>query len=96
VTPASPFSIEIHGTRGSLLFGTPEPRLLVGTIANGERTWAERPVPDDGPTPFQQWVGHVQEGTVATENLALALDLTRLVDAANRAASSGTTIAMPA
>jgi len=96
VTPASPFSIEIHGTRGSLLFGTPEPRLLVGTVADGERQWVERTVPDDGPTPFQQWVRHVQEGTVATENLTLALDLTRLVDAANRAAATGTTVAMPA
>jgi len=96
VTPASPFSIEIHGTRGSLLFGTPEPRLLVGTVADGERRWVERTVPDDGPTPFQQWVRHVQDGSVATENLALALDLTRLVDAANRAAATGTTVAMPA
>jgi len=96
VTPASPFSIEIHGTRGSLLFGTPEPRLLVGTVADGDRQWVERTVPDDGPTPFQQWVRYVQEGTVATENLTLALDLTRLVDAANRAAATGTTVAMPA
>jgi 1,5-anhydro-D-fructose reductase (1,5-anhydro-D-mannitol-forming) len=93
VTPSS-FSIEIHGTRGSLLFGTPDPRLVVGTVADGERQWAEWPVPDDGPTPFQQWVRHVQDGTVASENLALALDLTRLVDAANRAASTGTTVAV--
>jgi hypothetical protein len=38
----------------------------------------------------------VHEDTVTTENLALALDLTRLVDAANRAAATGTTVAMPA
>ena len=94
VTAVSPFSIEIHGTAGSLLFGGPEPKLLVGTVVDGERRWTEHPVPDPGPTPFQQWVGHVQDGTVAAENVALALDLTRLVAAANRAAASGTTIAI--
>jgi predicted dehydrogenase len=29
VNPHSPFTIEVHGTQGSLLYGTPEPRLLV-------------------------------------------------------------------
>jgi 1,5-anhydro-D-fructose reductase (1,5-anhydro-D-mannitol-forming) len=96
VTPASPFSVEIHGTAGSLLFGTPEPRLLVGTAGDGERSWAERSVPGDGPTPFEQWVRHVRDGTVATENVALALDLTRLVDAADRAAASGKAVAVEA
>ena len=89
VAAASPFTVEVHGTNGSLLFGTPEPRLLLGAKAGDERRWAEQSVPDDGPTPFQQWVRHVQHGTVATENVALALDLTRLVDAANRAAHTG-------
>jgi predicted dehydrogenase len=82
------FSIEINGTKGSLLYGTPEPSLIVGTLVDGERRWAAQPVPDDGPKPFQQWVRHVQDGTKATENISMALDLTRLVDAANRAAGS--------
>ena len=35
VNPSSPFTIEIHGTKGSLLYGTPEPRLLVGDGSRG-------------------------------------------------------------
>jgi predicted dehydrogenase len=94
VNPSSPFTIEVHGTKGSLLYGSPEPRLLVGP-AGGDRDapWSELPIPESGPTPFEGWVSHIAEGTNATENIALALDLTSLVDAAYRSARAGTTIA---
>jgi predicted dehydrogenase len=100
VNPASPFSIEIHGTSGSLLYGTPEPRLLVRT-ADAEADdedggWAEVPIPDSGPTPFEQWVRHILDGTTASENLALALDLTTLVAAADRSALSGRAVPITA
>ena len=93
VNPASPFSIEIHGTDGSLLYGTPEPRLLLRTSAtdiDGEDLpWVEQPLPVSGPTPFEQWVRHILDGTKAIENVALALDLTTLVAAADRSALTG-------
>jgi 1,5-anhydro-D-fructose reductase (1,5-anhydro-D-mannitol-forming) len=96
VNPSSPFSIEIHGTAGSLLYGTPEPRLLVRSPAGGagdaDAGWDERPVPEDGPTPFDQWVTHIQDGTTATENIALSLDLTTLVHAADRSALTGRSV----
>jgi 1,5-anhydro-D-fructose reductase (1,5-anhydro-D-mannitol-forming) len=93
VNPSSPFTIEVHGTDGSLLFGTPEPRLLLrsGTRDRGD-DWTELPIPDSGPTPFESWVLNIIEDTTATENVALALDLTILVDAANRSALAGTAI----
>jgi 1,5-anhydro-D-fructose reductase (1,5-anhydro-D-mannitol-forming) len=93
VTPYSPFTIEVHGTDGSLLYGTPEPRLLLrsGTRNSGD-TWTELPIPDSGPTPFESWVLNILEDTEATENVAIALDLTILVDAANRSALTGTAI----
>jgi predicted dehydrogenase len=93
VNPSSPFTIEIHGTDGSLLYGTPDPRLLVrDTTAAREATWDELPIPASGPSPFEQWIGHIVEGRTATENIALALDLTVLVDAANRSALSGAAV----
>ena len=45
-----------------------------------------------GPTPtdaFAQWVGHMRDGTRADDNLARAVELTRLVVAANEAAATG-------
>lgn len=93
VNPYSPFTIEIHGTTGSLLYGTPEPRLLIRSTTRGsDDAWTELPIPDSGPTPFESWVVNILEDTEATENVALALDLTVLVDAANRSALTGTAV----
>ncbi|MER5915388.1 Gfo/Idh/MocA family oxidoreductase [Streptomyces sp. NPDC001982] len=76
--PASPFSIELHGTQASLVYGTPEPRLLLNTGGD----WRELPLPAATGTPFDLFVRHVADGTRDEENLALGLDLTRLMAAA--------------
>jgi predicted dehydrogenase len=95
VNAHSPFTIEVHGTEGSLLFGTPEPKLLVKSNPQGRGdAWTELPLPERAPGPFDQWVSHIEEGTVATDNLALAVDLTTLMDAANRSAMTGETVAV--
>lgn len=84
----SPFTIEVHGTEGSLLFGTPEARLLVRSPAHEDGArWVELPLPDAAPSAYEQWVGHIQQGTRATENVSRGVDLTRLMEAANRSAA---------
>jgi 1,5-anhydro-D-fructose reductase (1,5-anhydro-D-mannitol-forming) len=89
----SPFTIEVHGTEGSLLYGTPEARLLIGSgPARASDAWTELPVPASAPSPFDRWVAHIEGGTTATENIALAVELTTLMDAANRSAATGETI----
>src|SRR5947209_398705 len=85
----SPFSIEVHGTEGSLLYGTPESKLQIRTPALGKDTWSVwTDVPPDLPIPFQQWVSHLQQGTPAPENIQAAIDLSMLMEAANRSAAS--------
>jgi predicted dehydrogenase len=84
VNPASPFTIEVHGTRGTLLFGTPEAKLLLQR-AGGK--WEEIAQPADQPGAFAEWVRHIQQGTTATANIAAARDLTRLMEAANISAA---------
>jgi predicted dehydrogenase len=97
VNPCSPFTIEVHGTKGSLLYGTPKPRILVRDVPRGsDAAWTEVPIPASQPSPFEQWVSHIVEGTQATENIALALDLTTLVDAADRSARTGTAVSIDA
>jgi predicted dehydrogenase len=78
----SPFTIEIHGTEGSLLYGTPEARLLVRSAQDAQ--WIQADMPADRPSAFHQWVAHIQNGTTATDNIRLAVDLTKLMEAANR------------
>jgi len=87
----SPFTIEIHGTEGSLLYGTPEGKLLVRSSKRGaeaSQQWTVEDVPPDRPSAFQQWVGHIQAGTTGSENVQMAVDLTMLMEASNLSAAS--------
>lgn len=88
VNSFSPFCIEIHGTDGTLLYGTPEEKLLIRTTRKEEYRdgWVELPVPGPRESAFDQWVGHIQNGTTADENVAYALELTKLMEAANQSA----------
>ena len=40
-------------------------------------------IPQDRPLAFSQWVKHIQQGTTATENIQVAVNLTSLMEAAN-------------
>lgn len=88
VNSHSPFTIEIHGTDGSLFYGTPENRLLVRSnrLEGGSRWIEQKEWPTERPRAFQQWVSHIQNGTTASENIQIALDLTALMEAANLSA----------
>jgi 1,5-anhydro-D-fructose reductase (1,5-anhydro-D-mannitol-forming) len=86
VNPYSPFTVEVHGTEGSLLYGTPDAQLLIRSTQAGGKGWQQAAVPPDRPLAFQQWVTHIQQGTIARENIQVALDLTKLMEAANLAA----------
>src|SRR5947209_8091382 len=66
VNPFSPFTIEAHGTKGSLLYGTPDSIVRLrssqaGGSGSGQwRTWTD--IPPDQPTAFQQWLTNIQQG----------------------------------
>lgn len=86
VNSFSPFCIEVHGTDGTILYGTPNEKLLIRTTRKEEfkNDWVELPVAEARESAFQQWIGHIQEDTNADENLAFAVELTKLMEAANQ------------
>ncbi|MFC5452017.1 Gfo/Idh/MocA family protein [Paenibacillus aestuarii] len=91
VNPFSPFVIEVHGTDGSLLYSDHDRKLLLRTVRSTEaaKEWQEQTNwPEAKPTAFDQWVSHVQQGTKATDNIRIATDLTKLMEASNRSAAS--------
>jgi predicted dehydrogenase len=90
VNPHSPFSIEVHGTKGSLFYGTPDSELLVR--ANNDEAWQSVAIPANRESAFHQWVGHVQNGTTAEENISLAKELTMLMEAANLSVAQGRSV----
>lgn len=90
VNPHSPFAIEVHGTKGSLFYGTPESELLFRS--NDDKEWQSIAIPSNRESAFHQWVGHVQNGTTADENIRLATELTMLMEAAGRSVSQGRSV----
>ena len=87
----SPFLIELGGTEGYLTFSDRDKFLTVSGAAFGEGP-QQIPVADDATPAYGQWVEHIHGGTRADANLAAAVELTRLVVAANAAADSGRTV----
>ncbi|QLG40911.1 Gfo/Idh/MocA family oxidoreductase [Paenibacillus sp. E222] len=96
VNSHSPFAIEVHGTEGTLLYGTPENKLLIRTNVGSDqqKEWTEIPLLDRRESAFSQWVSHIQNDTMATENLQTATQLTRLMEAANLSAKEGRKISL--
>ncbi|KGE19780.1 Gfo/Idh/MocA family protein [Paenibacillus wynnii] len=91
VNSHSPFTIEVHGTEGTLLFGTPEEKLLLKTnkLAEASNSWTEIQLKNNRESAFHQWVNHIQLNTLAEENIQTAVELTVLMEAANRSAKEG-------
>ncbi|WP_308639013.1 Gfo/Idh/MocA family protein [Paenibacillus silvisoli] len=82
VNPCSPFCVEIHGTEGSLLFGFTDNVMRVrSTKFENVYEWTEIELPSNRTSAFDQWVGHIQNDTIAEENIALAVDLTKIMEA---------------
>jgi 1,5-anhydro-D-fructose reductase (1,5-anhydro-D-mannitol-forming) len=88
-----PFTIEIHGTRSDVAYDSTENVLSMRSA--GEDTWQPQPMPQDQPDPISRWIRHIHDGTQADDNLTRAVELTRLVSAANAAAATGTALRYP-
>jgi 1,5-anhydro-D-fructose reductase (1,5-anhydro-D-mannitol-forming) len=87
---SNPFTIEVFGTEGSLVYSAATGELLVSD-AKGQN-WHAVPVPADAPDAYDRWVAAIRTGVEETDNLDRAVELTRLVVAANEAAASGTVV----
>lgn len=89
VNAHSPFNIEVHGTEGSALYSSHNGKLLVRSNLMPElkEQWNEIDMPPGRISTFEQWVQHIQEDTAADINIALAVDLTKLMEASNLSAA---------
>lgn len=95
VNSYSQFNIELQGTEGSLTYSRQDDKVWVrGSRFEGAATeWkVKEDMPASLPSAFEMWVSHIHNGSTATENLEMALDLTRLMEAAYLSASSETVV----
>lgn len=96
VTTPGAGTIELRGTEGTMLHGFGSDRLMAKGTHFDPDSWQEVPLAAAEPSPFDQWVDHIRADTVATENLHAAVELTRLIAAANQSAASNATLSYPA
>ncbi|WP_195575681.1 Gfo/Idh/MocA family protein [Paenibacillus sp. 1001270B_150601_E10] len=88
VTPNSPFTIEIHGTAGSLMYGFQDANKLHVSSTKLEGNGAlEIEIDESAPNAFTQWVNSIQTGEKTEENITMAIELTKLMEASNRSAA---------
>ncbi|TVX94445.1 Gfo/Idh/MocA family protein [Paenibacillus agilis] len=91
VTGGSPYTIEIHGTEASLLY-TMENNVGKLMLRGADGTSKQLDLLKPNGSMFDEWIyrilGTKQEG----DNMALAIDLSRMMEAANESARTGNII----
>jgi predicted dehydrogenase len=86
VTTPGAFAFEVRGTEGTLLFGLGREE-LIGKGGRFGETWTVQELSDPPAAPFALWVDAIEGRADTAANVAAAIDLTRLVAAANASAS---------
>ncbi len=87
VNKNTPFTIEINGTEGSLMYGTPEKKLLLrSTLDGSDQKWNEQSLLSDRESPFHQWIHQLQSNILDQENIKIAIELSKLVEASTHSA----------
>jgi 1,5-anhydro-D-fructose reductase (1,5-anhydro-D-mannitol-forming) len=89
VTRFSPFSIEVHGTAGSVLYSAEDGKLHIRSehVEGASSQWLIKDVSsNEPPMAFHQWVAHIQQGTDDPENTTVGVDLSALMEASNQSA----------
>jgi 1,5-anhydro-D-fructose reductase (1,5-anhydro-D-mannitol-forming) len=90
-----PFAVDLMGTEGWLSYRAPDDVVRIGGAGSADPVRTVTVAPDE-PDAFSQWVKHIDDDTRADDNLARAVELTRLVVAANSAAATGATVSYAA
>jgi 1,5-anhydro-D-fructose reductase (1,5-anhydro-D-mannitol-forming) len=91
VTTPGAFAIEVRGTEATLLYGLGRDALAAKGGRFGD-VWTDVPLPEPETSPFELWVDAIHGRADAAANVAAAIELTRLVVAANRSAAEGRAI----
>ena len=91
MTTPGAFAFEVRGTEATLLYGLGR-EALTGKGGRFGDAWTECPLPEPETAPFELWVDAIRGRADAAANVAAAIELTRLVVAANRSAAEGRAI----
>lgn len=88
VTTPGSFALEVRGTAASVLYGFGRETVTAKGGRFGD-AWTEVELPPAAPKPFDLWIDAIRGRADAAANRAAAVELTRLVVAANASARTG-------
>jgi len=89
VTTPGASTIEVRGTKASVVYGFAGRGLVGKGESFDAESWVDVPLADDAVNPMEAWLASIDSGDRLAANNAAAVELTRLVVAANESASSG-------
>lgn len=92
VADKSPFILELHGTKGSILVEDRSVRIRSSQLNHSE--WHTPQLPDQEASAMEQWVNHIQTGEPARITEKDMLDLTRINHAARQSVEQGRRISL--
>lgn len=98
VSTNSPFSLEVYGTEGALMVGGPDNGVWLNSRKTGSSVggWVRpQEIPKDDPSPMEQWIKAIKDGTPPLISLQDGRDLTELMEAAARSQSEGRPVDLP-
>ena len=98
VSDRSPFSLELYGTKGSLLIGGPNLSVQINSsLLKGEMDGWVQPsrLPQALPTPLEQWIGAILRDEPIHFTIDDAVMLTQLMDGAYRSHRTGCQVVFP-
>lgn len=94
----SPFSVEAHGTEGTLFYGLPgaEVRIQSRKLGGAVEGWlVPSKLPKALPSAMTQWVNAIRGGEAPVFGMNAARNLTALMEAANTSARENRTVTLP-
>ncbi len=92
VSTNDPFSLELNGTKGSLLVGGPTGGVHINSVKTGSeiKGWiTPSKLPDPLPTPIEQWVGGIINNQQIYFGIKEGTELTELMEASYLSFKSG-------
>lgn len=92
VGEASPFLLELHGTKGSILVEDQTVRVRSSEL--NENGWQTPDLPEQKPSAMEQWVDEITNGTQPRITKTDMLDLTRINEAARKSAEEGIRVSL--
>ncbi|MBD8498944.1 Gfo/Idh/MocA family protein [Paenibacillus arenosi] len=91
VTGGSPYTIELHGTQASLLY-TMENNVGQLILRRADGTSKQLELLQPNGSMYDEWINRILGAKQEGDNIALAIDLSRMMEAANESARTGNMI----